>query len=394
MALTTNTGTGTNGGDLSDRPYVSMPSAATRERLLKERQERAAAASATTSSTDLHNKNRLRTCQLCSVSFDITKEAHHLQSKQHRTNLAGKEEKKKGGEVIEDEKDTAMDETVASKKTWENEMDCLFCLKTSEDIESNFKHMKSSHSFFIPDFTYLSQPVELLAYLAAIIEHGNCLYCHSPEARAAKQSEEDDDSAQNDPFTFDTPGAFATPQDARRHMIAKGHCKVFWENGAQIAVDGMYDWGVSEDDLEEDIIPQSTQKPTSTTDTLTLPSGTRILTRTTPRPPPPSQSQPLSDQLIVRNGRPLPVQLSKTLLSMKPSERNAVLRCTKKELYMMANFTPSQLTAVAKTRDAAFRAGVKEWRYRSNIGGARKGGGANQEINSNEDDGRRRPQLH
>ncbi|KAJ3057405.1 hypothetical protein HK097_007584 [Rhizophlyctis rosea] len=394
MSLTGSTVSGNTGGSPSDQPYVSMPSAATRERLLKERQERAAAA-ATTTSTDSSNINRTRTCQICSVSYDIMKEGHHLQSKQHRNNLAGKEVKKKG--AGEDDKRIAVDEKKGEDgepKVWENETDCLFCLKTSPDLESNLEHMKSAHSFIIPDQTYLSQPVELMTYLAAIIENGNCLYCHSPEARAAKQtsSDEDDESSNNDIFRFDAPGPFATPRDARRHMISKGHCKVFWENGAQLALDGIYDWGVSEEDvLDEDGNPTPPQR--STTGDLILSSGSRVLNRNSPRTPSP-QPQSFSQEVITRNGRALPTQLSNNLLSMKPSERNAVLRSSKKELEMMANFTPAQLTAVAKTRDAAFKASVKEWRYKGRIGVARKHGGANQEINSNEDDGRRRPQLH
>ncbi|KAJ3014486.1 hypothetical protein HKX48_005122 [Thoreauomyces humboldtii] len=366
---------------LPSKPYISFPSATTRARIIQER-----------SLATQHVEPVSLTCNLCAVSYDLTKETHHLQSKAHRTKVAGGEKTKPVRKV--QKKKNAED----SLKSWENETECLFCLKSSEDLESNIAHMRKAHSFLIPDSAFLAEPVDLLIYLGAIIEHGDCLYCHSPEARAAGRkgsvttSDEDDsdgeaDSGSDSNFALASRSAFHSAQDARRHMIAKGHCKVSWENGSQIAVEGIYDWGVAEEDLEEDT-RTPLERISAGGNQLVLKSGTRLVHRAAVR-----SSEPTSTALstrgnglpssgvFTRNGRALPGKLTTTLLSMKPSERNAVLRCSRNELECIANYSASQLTAVAKNHDAAFKAKVAEWRQKLRIGEARKHGGAGLSVN-------------
>ncbi|KAI8588999.1 hypothetical protein BDZ88DRAFT_419943 [Geranomyces variabilis] len=317
------------------------------------------------------------TCGICSVSFAATKQTHHLQSKQHRTNAAndGRPKATNGQKA----KAPAVDDA-EPERSWESETDCLFCLQSSLDIESNITHMKTAHSFLIPDTSYLAAPTDLLIYLAAIIDRGDCLWCHSPEARAARSSEIS--SSDEDELPRFAP-AFRTARAARAHMLAKGHCKVFWTTGAEIAVEGIYDWGQIDtvaDDESTAGVDGSSLGSRIVSGELVLPSGARLTSRTAA----PSLAahhgtstavgaSTKSSGALTHHGRVIPACLATTLQSMKPSEKNAIMRASQQEINQMAYYDARALRQVAKTHDLAFKAKMKEWRVRLQIAEVRNG---------------------
>ncbi|KAJ3176214.1 hypothetical protein HDU87_005429 [Geranomyces variabilis] len=223
--------------------------------------------------------------------------------------------------------------------------------------------MKSAHSFLIPDVDYLAAPDALLVYLAAIIEQGNCLWCHSPEARAAKRSVSaaDRDEYETSSDADDETPAFHSARDARRHMLAKGHCKVSWENGAQIGIDGIYKWEFAADAEVENEYNMFDGSD------LILSSGTRLRNRSSTTPwaavsPSSTSSSALTHRLrsapltvSTRHSKALPGNLPQTILSLKKSDKNAILRCTRAELTSLAGCTPSELARVASEMNVATR---------------------------------------
>lgn len=83
---------------------------------------------------------------------------------------------------------------------------CLFCWEDQNDLENNLRHMRSQHSFFIPDIQYCEDPDGLVEYLhAKIIDGRLCLYCDS-----RKQYE--------------------SPEAVRQHMRDAGHCMIRYED--------------------------------------------------------------------------------------------------------------------------------------------------------------------
>ncbi|KNE56087.1 hypothetical protein AMAG_01929 [Allomyces macrogynus ATCC 38327] len=107
--------------------------------------------------------------------------------------------------------------------------DCLFCPRKSESMDLNLDHMTTAHSFFIPDIDYLVDLPGLLAYLAEKLTVGNaCLWCYSPY------------HASHTPQT--TRGLFKSLDDVRRHMADKGHCKIQYEDGADLEIADFYDF--------------------------------------------------------------------------------------------------------------------------------------------------------
>ncbi|KAJ3165071.1 hypothetical protein HDU88_004790 [Geranomyces variabilis] len=313
-----------------------------------------------------------RICDVCAIAYDPAKRTHHLQSKKHRLALDSK--RREGRERGTGKADQ---QRAPDLKTWSNETECLFCLESGADLDSNIAHMKAAHSFLIPDIEFLAAPVELLAYLGAVIEEGNCLWCHSPEARAAKRSisaNRDEDEAPHE--ADDESAAFNSARDARRHMLAKGHCKVSWENGAQIGIDGIYEWELAADGCFDEGNGCEMRGNSKLTDgDLILASGTRLRNRSsaTPRALPPSSTTtsaltrrpPSSSLTITHHTKTLPGNLPQTILSLKKSDRTAILRCTRAELTSLAACTPSELARVASGMNVATRqnAGTKAKAY-------------------------------
>jgi pre-60S factor REI1 len=61
---------------------------------------------------------------------------------------------------------------------YNSDLTCLFCNKSSLDIQDNLKHMMVSHGFFIPDVEFVINLSGLIEYLHERIRIGLlCLYC-------------------------------------------------------------------------------------------------------------------------------------------------------------------------------------------------------------------------
>ncbi|KAI8905234.1 hypothetical protein DFJ77DRAFT_479371 [Powellomyces hirtus] len=344
------------------QPYVARPSGSEERQRILQRLQRDAAASATRARKPPSASSSL-TCDICSTSFDVSKQTHHLQSKQHRQNVAGKPDSKQSKKKTNE---AAAAAAVSEKSSWEDETDCLFCLRSSDNLQANISHMKSAHSFLIPDIEYVAAPVELMIYLNAIIESGACLHCHSPEARAMKKAvtavsdddhDSDEDDDENQYFRFSTRGPFQSSRDARRHMIAKGHCKVSWDTGAQIAIDGIYDYGVSSVDVESvENAEHSSQPPEHPAHTA---SPQHLAPAVRPVPPRPRNSATAAPRSMLESSRHqrsrLPASLVIALASLPPRTRNRLQRCRRAELVSLAGLSPGELGRIASNLDAATR---------------------------------------
>lgn len=107
---------------------------------------------------------------------------------------------------------------------------CLFCGRSSSNLEVCIEHMHREHGFFIPDVEYLKDTVGMLTYLGLKITKGHmCLYCD--ELR--KQ--------------------FQSLNAVRTHMIIKSHCKLRYGDGEGIAEEELevyYDFSSSYKTLE------------------------------------------------------------------------------------------------------------------------------------------------
>ncbi|KAJ3208300.1 hypothetical protein HDU67_006814 [Dinochytrium kinnereticum] len=107
--------------------------------------------------------------------------------------------------------------------------DCLFCQSHSATLEDNMAHMALAHSFFIPDLEYLVDLPGLIKYLGEKISVGNvCIYCNG-KGRALHSIEA-----------------------VRDHMISKGHCKIAYEDGAEMEVADYYDFSSTWEEEEEE----------------------------------------------------------------------------------------------------------------------------------------------
>ena len=108
--------------------------------------------------------------------------------------------------------------------------ECLFCSLKSSNLEENLSHMAHAHSFFLPDFEYISNLPGLIEYLGKIFYHFEnfenakflfvfqdekvgifhvCLWCN-------KRS-------------------FHDVLSVQRHMTAKGHCKILFDENPNAA---------------------------------------------------------------------------------------------------------------------------------------------------------------
>lgn len=108
-----------------------------------------------------------------------------------------------------------------------NPTHCLFCLSTSENIDTNLDHMSKSHGMTIPSPHELTvDPTTLLSYLHLVISvYNECLTCGTQRRNT---------------------------QAIRQHMLGKKHCafdisdveseyREFWDFGedrAEVQVDG------------------------------------------------------------------------------------------------------------------------------------------------------------
>ncbi|KAJ3144700.1 hypothetical protein HDU89_008070 [Geranomyces variabilis] len=115
------------------------------------------------------------------------------------------------------------------------ELDCLFCSQQCQTFENNLAHMARAHSFFIPDMEYLVDIKGLIKFLGEKIAVAHvCIFCNG-KGRAMHSLEA-----------------------CRKHMLDKGHCKILYEDGAELEIADFYDFSstypdevISEGDLEE-----------------------------------------------------------------------------------------------------------------------------------------------
>ncbi|KAF9970081.1 hypothetical protein BGZ73_007329 [Actinomortierella ambigua] len=162
---------------------------------------------------------------------------NHLASKKHRVTVQAWEKKQQQQQrqqkKTDDEGETSMSEaspgtddesTVAAstKTTLEPSATvCLFCSHASTDATDNYAHMRSTHSFFLPRAERLVDLEGMLTYLAEKLSQDlDCLWC-TPSVFDRTLSPDQEINA-----------SFSSLANVRRHMIDKGHCKVYMDNGA------------------------------------------------------------------------------------------------------------------------------------------------------------------
>ncbi|XP_016439792.1 cytoplasmic 60S subunit biogenesis factor REI1 homolog 2 [Nicotiana tabacum] len=102
---------------------------------------------------------------------------------------------------------------------------CFMCDLKHDTIESCMVHMHKKHGFFIPDVEYLKDPKGFLTYLGLKVKRDYiCLYCN------------------------DRCHPFCSLEAARKHMEAKGHCKVRYGGGGddeEAELEEFYDYSSS-----------------------------------------------------------------------------------------------------------------------------------------------------
>ncbi|KAJ0965642.1 hypothetical protein J5N97_026780 [Dioscorea zingiberensis] len=107
---------------------------------------------------------------------------------------------------------------------------CFICDQKHETIESCMVHMHKQHGFFIPDVEYLKDPKGFLTYVGLkVIRDFMCLYCN------------------------DRCHPFQSLEAVRKHMIAKGHCKVHYGDGGdeeEAELEEFYDYSGSYVDVK------------------------------------------------------------------------------------------------------------------------------------------------
>lgn len=85
---------------------------------------------------------------------------------------------------------------------------CFVCDLKHDTIENCMIHMHKQHGFFIPDVEYLKDPEGLLTYVGLKVKRDFiCLYCN------------------------DRCQPFQSLEAVRKHMIARGHCKMRYGDG-------------------------------------------------------------------------------------------------------------------------------------------------------------------
>ena len=132
---------------------------------------------------------------------------------------AAQDDAVEAGEMTQEEIDRRIAE---ARKFTSNE--CIFCSHESADFETNMDHMTVVHSLFVPDAEFVVDLEGLIRYLGESISIGNmCIYC--------------------------TRG-FASIEATQRHMVDKGHCKIYYEDDMDEGIDEFYDFRPSYPDYD------------------------------------------------------------------------------------------------------------------------------------------------
>nr|SVE78865.1 EOG090X06E3 [Daphnia lumholtzi] len=199
-------------------------------------------------------------CNYCKKKFGSEKSfENHLLSKKHQENVLtgikhvnvkpeAAEDKIDVDEDIEDDSDEWVDDDEAIPITC-----CLFCNHKSDTVESSLKHMSCQHSFFIPDFEFVIDLEAMLTYLGERVGQGHiCMWC----GHLGRQ--------------------FPSTEAVQKHMIDKGHCKMFHEGDVLLEYSDFYDYSSSypeDGDANEEVV---TNVINDTGFELVLPSGSTI----------------------------------------------------------------------------------------------------------------------
>lgn len=200
-------------------------------------------------------------CPHCRKKFGSEKSfENHLQSKKHLDNVLSNPTRtavpttKKNEEVMEEEI-----EEVSTDEEWEDEEEaiiitsCMFCKHESKDMAGNIQHMSDKHSFFIPDMEFVTDVEGLMTYIGQRVGQGRiCLWC----GHLGRQ--------------------FPSTEAVQKHMVDKGHCKMFHEGEVLLEYSDYYDYsstypdeGDVDEEVEENIL-------NGTGFELVLPSGATI----------------------------------------------------------------------------------------------------------------------
>ncbi|EFX85155.1 putative zinc finger protein [Daphnia pulex] len=175
-------------------------------------------------------------CTYCKKKFGSEKSyENHLPSKKHQDNvlngpkLAIKKTENAGpaeSEVAVNEEEIEVEENDSDE--WEDDDEaipvtsCLFCNHKSDSLESSLKHMSSQHSFFIPDFEYVIDIEGMVTYLGERVGQGHiCTWC----GHLGRQ--------------------FPSTEAVQKHMLDKGHCKLFHEGEVLLEYSDFYDYSTS-----------------------------------------------------------------------------------------------------------------------------------------------------
>lgn len=132
---------------------------------------------------------------------------------------------------------------------------CLFCNETFELFDHNILHMQKSHGLFIKDIDHLVVDLEtLVRYLHLVVfQYHECLYCHSQRR---------------------------TAEAAQQHMIGKGHCKIDIQTPDSEYRD-FFDFNANESGNQlEHSAATLTRAPNPESESVHLPSGKIVTSRT------------------------------------------------------------------------------------------------------------------
>nr|CAG4643960.1 EOG090X06E3 [Lepidurus arcticus] len=240
-------------------------------------------------------------CEACRKKFTTIKSyENHISSKKHQENLlkprrqTSSVPKKEPEPIIDGELDDsdAMEEVDSDE--WEDTEgeaipvdECLFCPYKSQDMEANLKHMTLAHSFFIPDSEYVTDSEGLLGYLGEKVGRGHtCLWC----GHYGKQ--------------------FYSVEATQKHMVDKGHTKIYHEAATLLEYEDFYDYSASYPEGEQSHATEEIDldKLEDTGYELTLPSGAVIGHRSLSR---------YYKQKLDPNPRPVPRALPSALYQFK-----------------------------------------------------------------------------
>nr|CAG4650978.1 EOG090X06E3 [Simocephalus serrulatus]SVE94242.1 EOG090X06E3 [Simocephalus serrulatus] len=182
-------------------------------------------------------KNVTPYCNFCKKKFSSEKSyENHLPSKKHQDNvLSGPKKVPKqlnNPEATVDDQvmDEEVDEDIADDDSdeWEDDDEaipitsCLFCNQKSVSLESSLEHMSSHHSFFIPDLEYVVDIEGLVTYIGERVGQGHiCMWC----GHLGRQ--------------------FPSTEAVQKHMLDKGHCKMFHEGEVLLEYSDFYDYSTS-----------------------------------------------------------------------------------------------------------------------------------------------------